>query len=85
MGYVAPSSMVKVILGKQAVKTMADERGKWIVHLKSMKACKEPQKMLIESAANKVVLENILIGIIGKTKCSIFAKRNAPKNTLQYT
>ena len=87
-GYAEPSSTIKVSFGKQSLKTSSDDKGKWEVQLKPMKASKEPQKMIIKSAKNQVVLDNILVGEVwlasGQSNMEYVMQRNRnylkPKN-----
>ncbi len=52
---------VSVTLGKQQVKTTADDQGNWQVQLKPQKADGEPRTITV-TGKNTIVLEDVLVG-----------------------
>jgi len=52
---------VSVTLGKQQVKTTADDQGHWQVRLKPQKANGEPRTITV-AGKNTIVLEDVLVG-----------------------
>lgn len=62
-GWSTPGTEVTVEFAGQKKSATAGEDGKWMLKLDALKANATPQEMVItDSAANKVVLKNILVG-----------------------
>lgn len=61
-GTAAPGEQVRIILGKQSVKTQADIAGNWIVELEPMKADKTSQQLIIKGEKSQIIYEDILVG-----------------------
>lgn len=61
-GTAASGQAIRVQFGKQTQRTKADANGQWQVKLQPMKANWHPQRMVISSGKERVVLTNILVG-----------------------
>ena len=61
-GTASPNSQVSVQFGKTKVKTRSDESGAWSVSLPAMKACAEPQSLVVVSGKSRKVLNDVLVG-----------------------
>lgn len=60
-GWAETGETVKISFGKQKLTIVADEKGKWRVYLKPLKANFTPQVLIIEGK-NKIELKDILVG-----------------------
>ncbi|WP_116124929.1 sialate O-acetylesterase [Lewinella sp. IMCC34183] len=60
-GMAAPGEAVRVSFGGQEQRTIADEEGKWRVHLSPMEASATPRDLTV-SGKNTIVLTDILVG-----------------------
>lgn len=61
-GWSKPGTAVTVEFAGQKSTATAAADGKWMLKLKPLKASAEPAEMVVQEAANKVVLKNILVG-----------------------
>jgi sialate O-acetylesterase len=55
-------AIVVVEFAGQSVTTSADDRGRWRLSLESMKTSADAREMVIRSAADRVVLRDVLVG-----------------------
>lgn len=53
---------IKISFMSQRSSTVADANGEWIAVLKAVSATKKPQKLVVSSRSEKIVLSNILVG-----------------------
>ena len=60
-GWSTPGAAVKVYFNGQTKQTHADANGHWLVRLAKLKACAEPQSLVVESGETKT-FTNILVG-----------------------
>lgn len=63
-GWNEPGETVSVSFGGNTSKTQAAEDRSWTVTLPAMKAHANPQAMIIESGARKLILDKVLVGDI---------------------
>jgi sialate O-acetylesterase len=60
-GWTTPDEPVTVTFAGQTRSTHADANGRWLVKLRSMKACTKPQTLTIQSGDSKI-FTNVLVG-----------------------
>jgi len=60
-GNASPNEKIEVKFSNQTLTIIADSTGKWMVHLKKMKANATPQELLVKGS-NTLIFKNILIG-----------------------
>jgi len=61
-GYAKIGEEVTISFNKQEKKTTADNTGNWKIMLDAMPASATPQKLIIATANERIVLDNILVG-----------------------
>ena len=95
-GWSKPGTKVMVEFAGQKKSATAGKDGKWMLKLDPLKANASPQQMIIsDSAGNKVILENILVGevwmasgqsnmqwLAGKSSSNLIIKELAEKGKL---
>ncbi len=85
-GFAEVGETVKVSFGKQKLTVVTDEKGKWRVDLKPLKADFKPQILTIEGK-NKIELEDILVGevwlVSGQSNMQRLLRETANGNEVQ--
>jgi sialate O-acetylesterase len=61
-GQAVPGSTVEVTLCGQESKTLADEKGNWMIRMIPLKADGKSYELVVKSEDQKIVCENIRIG-----------------------